>query len=174
MEIARIKLSGNRSIGIENDADPINPREYNDDTMPVMNCIHSHYNLGDKHSFKTPQELIKHIKNGNFHHLPLYLYDHSGITMSTKPFPCPWDSGQVGFIYISKDLIPDEKTAHERMIADVDLYDQYLKGEVKGFIIYENDNTLDSCWGFYDLDSLMDHADLSDEDKETVRNNFTW
>ena len=35
--------------------------------------------------------------------LPLYLYDHSGITISTRPFSCPWDSGQVGWIYASKD-----------------------------------------------------------------------
>ena len=35
--------------------------------------------------------------------LPLYLYDHSGITISTGPFSCPWDSGQVGWIYAPKD-----------------------------------------------------------------------
>lgn len=35
--------------------------------------------------------------------LPLYLYDHSGITISTVPFSCPWDSGQVGWIYAPKD-----------------------------------------------------------------------
>lgn len=35
--------------------------------------------------------------------LPLYLYDHSGITISTEPFSCPWDSWQVGWIYAPKD-----------------------------------------------------------------------
>ena len=175
MEISRIKLAGNRSIGIESDENPTDPREFNDDTMPVINCIHSNYNLGDKHQFKAPYELVKYVNSGNFHHLPLYLYDHSGITMSTTPFQCPWDSGQVGFVYISKDLIPDEKEAHKRMIDDVKLYDQYLKNDVKGFILYEDDDIyVDSCWGFYNLESLIDHADLSNEDKETIRNNFTW
>ena len=37
--------------------------------------------------------------------LPLYLYDHSGITMSISPFSCPWDSGQVGWIYCTPDAI---------------------------------------------------------------------
>lgn len=37
--------------------------------------------------------------------LPLYLYDHSGITMSTGSFSCPWDSGQVGWIYVSKEKV---------------------------------------------------------------------
>ncbi len=40
--------------------------------------------------------------------LPLFLYDHSGITMSTGPFSCPWDSGQVGWIYASKKTFIDE------------------------------------------------------------------
>ena len=32
--------------------------------------------------------------------LPLYLYDHSGLTMSTNDFGDRWDSGCVGFIYM--------------------------------------------------------------------------
>lgn len=40
---------------------------------------------------------------GQYVILPLYLYDHSGITISTGPFSCPWDSGQVGWIYAPKD-----------------------------------------------------------------------
>lgn len=35
--------------------------------------------------------------------LPLYLYDHSGITINTTGFSCPWDSGQVGWIYCNKE-----------------------------------------------------------------------
>lgn len=37
--------------------------------------------------------------------LPLYLYDHGGITMNTGGFSDPWDSGQVGFIFVSKEKI---------------------------------------------------------------------
>jgi hypothetical protein len=37
----------------------------------------------------------------------LYLYDHGGITISTGPFSCPRDSGQVGFIYASHKQIRD-------------------------------------------------------------------
>lgn len=40
--------------------------------------------------------------------LPLFLYDHSGITMNTSGFNCPWDSGQVGIIYISKKKAKEE------------------------------------------------------------------
>jgi len=174
MELSRIKLSDIKEIAIEQDENPESPREYIDDSMPKMVCFHSRYNLGDKHSFNNPMSFQKEITNGKYHYLPLYLYDHSGITMSTKPFSCPWDSGQVGYIYISKDKMPDEKHAHKIMVEDVKTYDQYLTGNVKGFIVYIDNVYTDSCWGFYDLDSLMDHADLNDEEKEIVKANFTW
>ena len=40
--------------------------------------------------------------------LPLYLYDHSGITMNTGGFSCPWDSGQVGWIFADGNAIRRE------------------------------------------------------------------
>lgn len=40
--------------------------------------------------------------------LPLYLYDHSGLTMSTSDFGDRWDSGCVGFIYMDKDTAMKE------------------------------------------------------------------
>ncbi|SNS23209.1 hypothetical protein SAMN05446037_1006135 [Anaerovirgula multivorans] len=40
--------------------------------------------------------------------LPLYLYDHSGITMSSSPFSCQWDSVQVGWIFCTKERFREE------------------------------------------------------------------
>lgn len=71
--------------------------------------------------------------------LPLYLYDHSGITVNTTGFSCQWDSGQVGFIYIEKEKYlgntvisePDWKDkALEYLKYEVKEYDAYLTGEV--------------------------------------------
>jgi hypothetical protein len=45
---------------------------------------------------------------GKYVILPLYLYDHGGITMSIGPFSCPWDSGQVGWIYAPKQKFIEE------------------------------------------------------------------
>ena len=66
--------------------------------------------------------------------LPLYLYDHSGITMNTTGFSCPWDSGQVGWIYASKEdalrefggktfTAATRKKAEDRMRGEVEYYD---------------------------------------------------
>jgi len=96
--------------------------------------------------------------------LPLYFYDHSGITMRTGPFSCPWDSGQVGIIYMTMDEIehewpkaeyPDQKKrAREHMQFEVEEYDCYLTGDVYGYEVEPIDANKaigadDSCWGFY-------------------------
>lgn len=91
--------------------------------------------------------------------LPLYLYDHSGLTMNTTGFSCPWDSGQVGWIYASKEdavrefrdksfTAATKKKAEDRMKAEVAYYDSYLSGESYGFELYKDGELEDSCWGF--------------------------
>lgn len=104
--------------------------------------------------------------------LPLWLYDHSGITMScgsANPYSDSWDSGQVGYVFVLKDRIisefgldPDDNSWREKaeavMRGEVEEYDQYISGEVYGYSLYEfvDDGTddgswdeVDSCSGFY-------------------------
>jgi hypothetical protein len=120
------------------------------------------------------EKAIARELNEGFVRLPLYLYDHSGITMSTGAFSCPWDSGQVGFIYVSLVKVRNEVsqpgaewdtefTRHdgvketlrqyaERVLTiEVETYDQYLTGQVYGYVVEDEDGEhLDSCGGFYD------------------------
>ena len=91
--------------------------------------------------------------------LPLYLLDHSGLVMKTTSFHDPWDSGQVGWIYVSKEDALKEfggekmtgaikKKAEDLMRSEVAAYDCYLRGECYGFELYKNGELEDSCWGF--------------------------
>ena len=77
-----------------------------------MVCFHDNYRIGDPHDYKQEQYsswngLKKAIlrDNPNAVILPVYMYDHSGLAFSTAPFSCPWDSGRVGFIFLSLDEI---------------------------------------------------------------------
>jgi hypothetical protein len=65
------------------------------------------------------------------------MYEHGGIAVSTKPFSCPWDSGRIGFIFVSKEKLRKEygvkritaslvSKAKCRLITEVELYNQYL------------------------------------------------
>lgn len=89
--------------------------------------------------------------------LPLFLYDHSGLSMNASGFSCPWDSGQVGWIYATPADIADEygnitdetiERARLLLLSGVETYDCYLRGECYGFATYEGKNEVDSCGGY--------------------------
>lgn len=180
-----------KRVRIIRDEDPSNPRkEY--DNIGTMVCWHRRRNLGDEEPDYSPsefglslmrdkhpnvpddlaQEHIQAFLDKHYVILPLYLYDHSGITMSCSSFPCPWDSGQVGYIYVSMDRARREWTGTDEEIremaecclrTEVEIYDNYLTGDVYGFVIEQADDDadlddddswdqIDSCWGFYGYD----------------------
>ena len=67
--------------------------------------------------------------------LPLYLYEHGGMTMNTRGYSCSWDSGQVGFIYASKETFRNETAYTENELFHSDAHRTPAVGEhvrVKG------------------------------------------
>lgn len=90
--------------------------------------------------------------------------------MRTGAFSCPWDSGQVGWIYVSKDRAKKEynwKTLNKKRIqkvkdclrGEVETYDKYLTNSFVGYVIEDSEeNEVESCWGFDDLDFCIKEA----------------
>jgi len=121
---------------------------------------------------------------------PLGLYEHSGMTMwlggGTSPFDAQgWDSGTVGFVYVTNadldrcgrdPVLSPEEQAKRIAEQEVEEYDQYLRGDVWGYIVEdERGEHLDSCWGFYGREwaeqeakeaakTFQDEADEIEED----------
>jgi hypothetical protein len=179
------------TINVLYDIDPVNPREEYDN-LATMVCFHSRYNIGDKHDYSDSEEFLADVAdldtyentaeeihnrvsemkaNGDIHILPVYMYDHSGTTISTTPFSCPWDSGQVGFIYVTKETLAKEGLAdktseeiHSYLKNEVTEYDNFITGQMYGFEIEE---TGDSCYGFSGSDhvasGLLENAQASIE-----------
>ncbi len=97
---------------------------------------------------------------------PLFLYDHSGLSISTGGFACPWDSGQIGFAFVTLATIRREST-HKRMTAaarqwarsaidaECGTYDSFLSGEVwRANVDTLDGEHVDSCGGFYGRDAV--------------------
>lgn len=179
-------------LKVEQDECGESPREW--DNLGTMVCSHRRYNLGDEQVSNTENyngwdELLKgeYGSEKDIIALPLYLYDHSGITMNTTGFSCPWDSGQVGWIYVDKEKVRKEfnvkrisKKLRQRveqiLVGEVNTYDQYLQGDVYGFTLEDKDgNHIDSCWGFYGTDwmtnGILDHVGKEHED---LVKNLEW
>jgi hypothetical protein len=166
------KIIGDYYLTIDHENYPENPREW--DNFSTMVCFHRRYNLGDKHTYnhndyngwdEMEKDIIKNENVGII--LPLYLYDHSGITISTTPFHCGWDSGQIGFIYVSRKTIFGNIRGYkiltkklkgivtERLLNELKCYDQYLQNEVYSFEIVKDDERVEYCGGYYDLDECI-------------------
>lgn len=195
-------LEGNEyTLTVERDDFAEDPRQW--DNLCTMVCWHRHYSLGDKHNFEyawdflqdlceellgidcedmSENEMLQKLKDsGKILIKHINLYDHSGITVSTSngyPYNDRWDSGCVGFIYVTKETIFKEcgniteenwKERADRYIeSEMQTYDQYLRGDVYwlrltkkvimqdkcphcGEVIreYEDEEEIDNCGGFY-------------------------
>lgn len=166
------------TVEITQDEFTANPRE-DFDNFGTMVCWHRRYSLGDDQPSATPTEYENILPKGSVV-LPLYLYDHSGITMKTTPFSCPWDSGQVGFIYVTPEKIREEysvkritKKIIEKckavLVSEVATYDSYISGEV--YLVVEKDENgevVDSCGGYYGYDVAKEEAKRIQDNLKTV------
>lgn len=150
------KLNG-YTLKIIPDENPLNPRT-DCDHLGIMLCWHRRYSLGDSHPYDTPQDFVESAAAKDmFVCLPVYLLDHSGLYVSVNDFNDSWDSGQLGFIYCTKqdaqkwfnntDVTEDE--IKKELTAEVEEYNDYLNGAWYGFLIEGLDGEVeDSCGGF--------------------------
>ena len=159
-------------LEIFDDLNPCSPREF--DNLGTMVCFHRRYNLGDETELKSSdfsswEELENYLykEENALIAIPVFMYDHSGLWINTTGFSCPWDSGQVGYIYISKEKVRREYSCkriskklkemiREILCSEVDLYNDYLSGNVYGFTLTDKENAeeIDSSCGFYGTDYI--------------------
>ena len=160
MRDVEIKRRGNSlKIGVDNSYITVNPRVGNN--LGHLICWHGRYNLGDKHNFidrKFFEEYVNDKDNEVYCILKVYLYDHSGLALSTTPFNDKFDSRQVGYIYCTKQDLKDlefpqddyEKVETE-LKNEITTYNDYLNNDIDYYyyeITDEDDNLVDKMTGF--------------------------
>lgn len=122
-------------------------------------------NLIEPYSNEMLTLLRERIERKGYVILPIYMYDHSGITIKTTPFSCRWDSGLIAFIYVNIEQLNEaghnwqritkkrRKKVEDWLRSEVYVYDMYLTGEVYGYrLLGDKGEEIDSCWGFYGSD----------------------
>lgn len=174
------------TLCFDQDDSPLSPRE-EEDHMDRIFCWHRRYSLGDAHTFKTPHDFLLNLaeqfgveqdaieKKGLLQALesevcilPVWMYDHSGISLYCAekpeyPYNDPFDAGQVGYAYLTKqDAVQTlgaseenwKQRAEQYLKTSVKIYNAYITGEVYGFTLYAGSppREIDSCLGFYGQD----------------------
>lgn len=153
---------------IEQDQFSEDPRSW--DNLGTMLCCHRDYNLGDCNTNRETELQLAEIcrKYGKSDEeidemafaeevqfileqddvcgLPLWLYDHSGISISTSR-QCSWDSSFVGLIFVEKDsylaqmgLKEDiywKVRAEKTLESEIEIYNDFLEGNVCQWVLYE-------------------------------------
>lgn len=177
--IGQISIN-NQVLRIEQDNFPVDPRS--NDNLGRMVMSHKRYNLPneidlDFNRFSSFDEVENHIVDeyNPVAILPIYMYDHSGISISTSltyPYNDSWDAGQVGFIFANKedlekmgleDRTPDDVS--EMLRNEVTEYDHYLRGDCYSYTLstldicdkckHKSSEVVDSSGGFYNIDDMI-------------------
>ncbi len=132
------------------------PRHDCDCYLGILACWHRRYSLSDENAvdmlldeirktrpdfqYDEPDELRQACEEIGMVVVPVYGYDHGGLAVSTSPFSCPWDSGQLGFIAAPKPRIREMLGVRRITNKIMERVDKNLKVEVE------------SCWGFVGSD----------------------
>jgi len=137
-------------LKITQDPNPPNPRYWN----PIGTIIYNHpkYILGDyqidKENYSSWQDVLeKEILDvsenpASIIYLPIYLLDHSSISISTSDFNNPWDSGQVGYIYMERTPLHQDKSdiqLKQILKSEISDFNKYLQGDCYGFELIESE-----------------------------------
>lgn len=166
------------TIHIEQDNDTESPRTWG--RAGHLLAMHRNYNLGDADAYDyldhEPKyylgwyEIEAELERKRMHYAPVYMLDHSGIRLSTKDFNDRWDSGRVGFIFLTREealeivggtkMSPAKnRTIDEYLRQEIAVLDQYVDNDVWTYRITDSEgNELDACSGMYGYDYCEETA----------------
>jgi len=164
------EIQGKYKVELLPDESPENPcKEW--DMLSKFVIFHRNYDFGNCKDFSDAESFKEHMEAyPDDHYWPLYMFDHSGIAISLTPFGCRWDSGQVGWVWISEEQAVKEfgkeytKEQLDKIVeAETKTLDDYIRGEVYGYRITdtETEEEMDSCWGFYGREYAEQEAQAS-------------
>jgi hypothetical protein len=184
-------------LDIQDDEWLDSPREYGN--FATLTLHHNRYSLANEEltngetinskDYDSWQDMLDYILKSEDIALiyPVYMQDHSSLSFNITPFRGMYeyfDSGQVGFIFASKDKLRKDyncknitkkilEKAKSILEVELETYQKYVNNEAYRFDLYANmgdynhrndfDSTvevIDSCGGFEDIDGILMDTDF--------------
>ena len=176
--------SKNYKFEVHQDGDVECPREWENLTQMIF--FDNYSRLGDKHQLTSEKSIESQLKGVVFIK-PVYAYIHGGMTISLKPFNCRWDSGQLGWVVVTKEdlrrtygvkyvtqkfLKEKTKDIESSIEAEIKLLNQYIAGDTYYFTVTEKSTgeIVDSYGGYYgfDIKAMAECVEI-DEVREAIK-----
>lgn len=184
------KIHNGERLTIGYDSTAESPRDWDNNNWS-LSCFHKKYDLGDEDCRLNIKDYDSWDEYGEalreeydiVEMVPLYLLDHSHLSLSIVDFNDRWDSGQIGFAFLTaenqKDIAKtcERSDLHELSLDllkdELSVYEGYLNGETY-FVRVENVNTgkmIDVLGGLYGTDFVANglYYALPEEFVEDVR-----
>lgn len=120
-------------------------------------------------------------KKGAIAMLPVFVYDHGGITISTTPSWDCWDERHVGYYYTTKqnfqDCVGGELDANnikQVLESEIKELNQYFRGDVYAFKITNKlGNVIDFCGSYYnEAQAMADGTELLKDLQKVYNDNL--
>lgn len=151
------------TIEIHQDTDAQSPSEWGDTSLFLVANHRDCYipEPGEKRITDDASELVERWKATHWI-FPLEAYIHSGVVLALSGegnFPDrQWDVSQLGFVFCDKKEWRLRKSARKAALSHVETWNQYLSGDVWGYVVDPDGLNEDSCWGFYGFDYCVEEA----------------
>lgn len=151
------------TIKLVADSDARSPQEDSDAGLFLVANHRDFYvpEPGEKRITNDAEELVNRWKDTHWV-FPLEAYIHSGVVLALSQegnFPDrQWDVSQLGFVFAAKSEWRLSKSARKAALSLIETWNQYLSGDVWGYIVGEDSPFEDSCWGFYGKEYAIEQA----------------
>ena len=163
-------VSGEYKLLIAHDELAGSPRE--DNCNQFCLALTGRYQRFDESDQKM-EYLIRDIKKGETLAFPVYCYEHGGVAFNLTGFSCPWDSGQIGFLYASKFNIYHQygvrrispklkEKLRKNAESELQELEDYVMGRTYLYELYKDEEEVGSCSGFlgddHEKNGLFEHV----------------
>ncbi len=158
------------SINVYRDDHPGGPEEWGDENLFLVGFHREFYVQKEGFSEGTVQAIFNRgrYEDDSIHHeareimrkywvFPLEAYIHSGVSLYLAGDRARdrWDSSTLGAVFVAKSEWKRSAKAEDAARGLVQTWNQYINGEVYGYMIETPDGEEEGgCWGFYGDDGI--------------------
>ena len=147
-------------LHLDDDGDQESPLEWNE----WLIWANFERNYTSHSEYADPEEAMADAKENGYLIFNLYRFEHGAVAYKvgeSNPFSCPWDSGQVGYVFVDKAKARKEwmwqRISKKRLdqleqtVRNIcETFSAWANGEIYGYIVRDaDDEILESCWGYY-------------------------